>query len=271
MTDYPDYSRAVNLRGHDGTTIRDIRIDTDGHLYALLEGHDGTQRRTIKVDEDGQLYMLMKGHDGSVYRDVLVDTAGNIISVMKGNDSGTLRTLAVDGSGQLYAMLRALYNSTATDLLCDSAGNLRLNIKAQDLFSIKSRPVYGTIAEASGAVIVAENTTEDIVEITGEGIILACRGRSTSAASHKNDFFKISIDAALVSSPTFNDLNALNLTRPWDFIAYKIEYDDAAWKYGIGMCYQYPFASSFKLEYTNAETGLGNSATASAVVYYALV
>jgi hypothetical protein len=126
----PDWVRGyvILARGPDDTLIP-LLADADGQLNVLVRGTDGTNTiRTVRVDDQGQLYAILRGASGA---DVGVDADGRLGSVMYGKDgSGTLITLAADSNGQLVTVPRG------------ASGNY-LDVDANGFLTAVLKGIYG--------------------------------------------------------------------------------------------------------------------------------
>jgi len=119
----PDWHRSVRLTGKFGTEYVPIVTDANGNLFAVIRGTDGVQLRDIRVDEQGRMVALMTGGEGIP---LAVDEEGRIRAVMQGEHDTTLRTLKTDEEGRLQAVMVGSYEGTPVPVATDADGRLRI-------------------------------------------------------------------------------------------------------------------------------------------------
>jgi len=119
----PDWHRSVRLTGKFGTEYVPIVTDANGNLFAVIRGTDGVQLRDIRVDEEGRMVALMTGGEGIP---LAVDEEGRIRAVMQGEHDTTLRTLKTDEEGRLQAVMVGSYEGTPVPVATDADGRLKI-------------------------------------------------------------------------------------------------------------------------------------------------
>jgi len=119
----PDWHRSVRLTGKFGTEYVPIVTDANGNLFAVMRGSDGVQLRDIRVDEQGRMVALMTGGEGIP---LAVDEEGRIRAVMQGEHDTTLRTLKTDEEGRLQAVMVGSYEGTPVPVATDADGRLKI-------------------------------------------------------------------------------------------------------------------------------------------------
>ena len=115
-----DGNMNILLRGADaGGTVRTVRVDNAGQLYAILRGANSVD---VAVDASGFLSAILKGAEaGGTLHNVLVDASGQIIMVPRGSSGNYLD---VDANGYLSAILKGIHDSTLTTIHVDANGRI---------------------------------------------------------------------------------------------------------------------------------------------------
>jgi hypothetical protein len=178
----------ARMKGAYGGALKDIAVDDTGIMLARLKGVFGDALKDIKVDVDGQMIAVIKGSDGTVNRTLKVDTAGNLLARIMGYDGSTLKDVRVDSDGYMQAKMLGLYDSTLKTIAVDAAGIMKANLSAQDLAYLKVRPTYGPLRAINyQQTVCAGNAWTTLATITGMGVLLGGHlevpGNSLSAAS----------------------------------------------------------------------------------------
>ena len=221
----PDYTQPVEIRGFDGTTLKTLKVDTDGQLYAILRGIYGTTFKNVAVDDKGQLYVILRGASGN---DVAVDANGFISAILKGIDSGgTLRTVRTDDEGRLIAMINALYGTTEKPLKCDADGNLYLNLNAQDLAYLVTKGFIGNIHTVwdtwTGYSVGETHTVLNIA--SGKGLLLIAHEFS----GETSNVLKIVVDGNTISDKSHSELGEYSCGGDQDCVVVTDANRHAAW------------------------------------------
>jgi len=124
----PDWVRGTLLLGSGpGGVIVPILVDATGQINVLTRGVDalGTVR-TVRVDNVGQLYAILRGAGGN---DVAVDAVGNLAAILKGIDGlGNLHTIFVDAAGQVVMVPRG---NTGNYMAIDASGFMTAVLKGE--------------------------------------------------------------------------------------------------------------------------------------------
>ena len=212
----PDYTRPVEIRGFDGTTLQTLKVDTDGQLYAILRGIYGTTFKNVAVDDKGQLYVILRGASGN---DVAVDADGALKAVFYGVDENNYpHILRTDAYGRLMAILNAYYDDTLKAVKCDASGNLYLNIGAQELAYLVSKGFVGNMHTVDDTwTPSASGQTHTVLSVSsGKGLLLICHMQPYSY----DDTLRITIDGNILVNSSTNDLNNLQCHEDARCVAY---------------------------------------------------
>lgn len=113
------------------------------------------------------------------------------------------------------------------------------------------RPRYGTAMKSAGSKVAAAIGDTTLLSVTGKGIIYGGIVYSTGTATQKNSIIQLEIDGVQMISMSFNDMDALNIDICGIFPTVLIKFDDAGFKYAVGLCRGVTFESSLKIIYTS--------------------
>jgi len=180
---------------------------------------------------------IISGKYAATFVPVGVDVNGNMLAIMQGDFGGALQTIAVDAAGRMIA-----------------------NLGAQDM------PVV-TISNTPGDPVHQLITynflgigTEDVVDVTGSGVILGGWLQHSAGISHKACQYSFYIDGVWCAVDDFEHMNFYNMTDQANYFFNLSRYDDINFEYVVLFTPGIYFKTSMKLrihELVGASTCLG--------------
>jgi hypothetical protein len=195
------------------------------------------------------------------------DWCGQVL--IKGQYLSTLVPVGVDANGNLLALMQGDFGGVLKTIQVDANGIMKANLAAQDLNYLKVRPTYGQIIKLTDSRTLASAAGfTDIFSITGKGAVLGGWAAFTAGFAANAQYYKITVDGAIVENAGPDILYTDNLIHDPSFPLSALFYDPASLTFGVQIGNPIPFETSFLFS-THQDSG-GIKAF-SAWVYYALV
>lgn len=125
-----------------------------------------------------------------------------------------------------------------------------VDITYQTLAQVTNRPKYGGAVGNTGTLSVTANSTNDLVSVTGKGMVYGSFINLAPALTQANSEIVLEIDATTIIGMSFNKLNAYHLIQPRCFPIVLLGFDNVNFEYEAGIAYGLTFETGIKLQYT---------------------
>lgn len=146
--------------------------------------------------------------------------------------------------------------------------DIPVNINSQSLAETTNRPKYGGSVGAVLTKNVPAGQTMTLVTLSGKGMIYGGWIRGINAVEMPEAMLQLYLDGALIQYNSWEGLNLAQIDKAHMAIMYLTLYDNATYKYCVGISYGYTFEQSLKIEFVNDSAG---AAGITGRCFYALI
>lgn len=143
-----------------------------------------------------------------------------------------------------------------------------VDVTAQTLGQLINRPKYGGAIRTIGSIVATPNSLETIVTISGKGMIYGGITNVVTGSDQGNSIVILNVDSNTLMGMSFKDLNYYCLYNPLCTPIIVLRYDNAGYKYTVGLAYGITFETSLTVQYYEKH-GTGPSVTSR--LFYALI
>lgn len=143
-----------------------------------------------------------------------------------------------------------------------------VDIAYQALAQLMVRPTYGAARTAYGSKVVTASAETELCSVIGAGLIYGGVIYLDHTASQRQAKPWLYIDGQNLGQLSLQWLYKWNVLHPTSLPFYLLAYDDAEYKYAVGLSPGFTFESSFKLAYEEFD---GATPTVYYSIQYALI
>ncbi len=136
---------------------------------------------------------------------------------------------------------------------------------APDYWGISYRPSFGAAKAVNFTAPVVASVAQQIISVSGNGIIYGGLLTSQGIATQQNDTFAVIIDGSSFVQHTFVQLNVFNADKEHCAPVYLLKFDNVAFVYTFGLMPGITYEDSFSIFYLETH---GQTPTVRAHVIY---
>lgn len=143
-----------------------------------------------------------------------------------------------------------------------------IDVTYQTLSELMNRPKYGAAQRVVGSITATASTKVSLGAVSGKGMIYGGFVAAFDTLTQDMGLVYIEIDGALYGAWSFVNINFWGLYGEHSYPFYMLRYDDADFRYSVGISSGLTFETSFEVFY---EEQYGRTPTVHFQFNYALV